>query len=150
VAAIAARKAGARTVTANDIDPVALAIARQNGAQNRVSLHFDCENRIETGSVGQAQLILCSDFFYAKVESLALRVCWPDGGRSITILIGRGGAFVPADYRSPAGGMGGCGSDLEEGRGGQDEVLARKPDRLVMNQTFVNVDRAVLFLYGSF
>ena len=101
VASIAARKAGARTVTANDIDPVALAIARQNGAKNRVSLQFDCENRIETGSVGQAQLILCSDFFYARSESLALAgllAGWRD--RSITILIGDGGrAFVPADYR---------------------------------------------------
>jgi predicted nicotinamide N-methyase len=101
VASIAARKAGARRVTANDIDPVAIAIARQNGAQNRVSLQFDCENRIETGSVGQAQLILCSDFFYARSESLALAgllAGWRD--RSITILIGDGGrAFVPADYR---------------------------------------------------
>jgi len=101
VGSIAAMKAGARTVTANDLDPVALAIARQNGAQNRVSLQFDCENRIETGSVGQAQLILCSDFFYTRSESLALAgllAGWRD--RSITILIGDGGrAFVPADYR---------------------------------------------------
>ncbi|HEX9909447.1 MAG TPA: hypothetical protein VGA86_01075, partial [Desulfatiglandales bacterium] len=59
------------------------------------------ENRIETGSVGQAQLILCSDLFYTKSESLALASLlagWRD--RSITILIGDGGrAFVPADYR---------------------------------------------------
>ena len=101
VASIAARKAGACKVTANDIDPIALAIARQNGAQNRVSLQFDSQNRIETGSIGQAQLILCSDFFYARSESLALErllAGWRD--RSITILIGDGGrAFVPADYR---------------------------------------------------
>jgi predicted nicotinamide N-methyase len=101
VASIAAGKAGARTVTANDVDPVALAIARQNAAQNRVSLQFDCENRIETGSVGPAQLILCSDFFYTRSESLALArllAGWRD--RDITILIGDGGrAFVPADYR---------------------------------------------------
>ncbi len=101
VASIAAGKAGARKVTANDIDPIALAIARQNSSQNQVSLRFDSENRIETRSVGRARLILCSDFFYAKSESLALAGLldeWRD--RSITVLIGDGGrAFVPKDYR---------------------------------------------------
>jgi predicted nicotinamide N-methyase len=101
VASIAASKAGARTVTANDIDPVALEIARQNGAQNRVRLHYNGENRIETGSVGHAQLILCSEFFYARSESLALTSLLAGcRDRAIPILIGDGGrAFVPADYR---------------------------------------------------
>ena len=101
VASIAAAKAGARKVTANDIDPIALAIARENGAHNRVSLQFDSENRIETGSIGQAQLLLCSEFFYLKLESLAfagLLDRWKE--RSVTILIGDSGrAFVPKDYR---------------------------------------------------
>ena len=101
VASIAAAKAGARKVTANDIDPIALAIARENGAHNRVSLEFDSENRIETGSIGQAQLLLCSEFFYLKLESLAfagLLDRWKE--RSVTILIGDSGrAFVPKDYR---------------------------------------------------
>jgi predicted nicotinamide N-methyase len=101
VASIAAAKAGARKVIANDIDPIALAIARQNSARNRVSLEFDGENRIETRSIGQAQLILCSDFFYAKVESLVLSGLLDKWGKqSATILIGDGGrAFVPKDYR---------------------------------------------------
>ena len=101
VASIAAAKAGARKVTANDIDPIALAIARENGAHNRVSLEFDSENRIETGSIGQAQLLLCSEFFYLKLESLAfagLLDRWKE--RSLTILIGDSGrAFAPKDYR---------------------------------------------------
>lgn len=101
VACIAAAKAGARKVTANDVDPVALSIARQNSAQNRVSLHFDSENRIESGSIGQAQLLLCSDFFYAKGESLVLAGLlekWRE--HSVTILIGDSGrAFVPKNYR---------------------------------------------------
>ncbi|NTW13258.1 MAG: hypothetical protein HGA30_08110, partial [Anaerolineales bacterium] len=84
-----------------DVDPIALAIARQNGAHNRVSLQFDSENRIETGSIGQAQILLCSDFFYAKVESFALAGLldtWRE--HSVTILIGDSGrAFVPKDYR---------------------------------------------------
>jgi predicted nicotinamide N-methyase len=101
VASIAAAKAGALKVTANDVDPIALAIAHQNSAHNRVSLHFDSENRIETGSIGQAQIILCSDFFYAKVESFALAGLldkWTK--QSVTILIADGGrAFVPKDFR---------------------------------------------------
>lgn len=101
VASIAAAKAGARKVTANDIDPIALAIARQNGTHNGVSLEFDSENRIETGSIGQAQLLLCSEFFYLKLESLALAGLldrWKE--RSVTILIADSGrAFVPKDYR---------------------------------------------------
>lgn len=101
VASIAASKAGALKVTANDVDPIALTIARQNGAHNRVSLQFDSENRIETGSIGQAQILLCSDFFYAKVESFALAGLldtWRE--HSVTILIGDSGrAFVPKDYR---------------------------------------------------
>jgi len=101
VASIASSRAGACKVTANDIDPIALAIARQNGAQNRVSLEFDSENRIETGSVGQAQLILCSDFFYTRTESLTLAGLlntWRE--HSLTILIGDSGRpFVPKDYR---------------------------------------------------
>jgi len=100
VASIAAAKAGARRVTANDIDPVALAIARQNSAHNRVSLQFDSQNRIETGSIGQAQLLLCSDFFYLKLESLALAGLldkWKE--RSLTVLIGDSGrAFAPKGY----------------------------------------------------
>jgi len=100
-ASIAAAKAGARIVTANDIDPVALAIARHNAAQNTVTLRVDSENRIETGSIGQAQVLLCSDFFYAKVESLAFAGLLDTWRRhSITILIADGGrAFVPKDYR---------------------------------------------------
>ncbi|MDD5204868.1 MAG: 50S ribosomal protein L11 methyltransferase [Desulfobacterales bacterium] len=101
VASIAARKAGALKVTANDVDPVALEIARENAARNRVILQFDRENRIESGSLGDAEVILCSDFFYTKAESLALAGLlseWRD--RSITILIGDGGrAFIPENYR---------------------------------------------------
>jgi predicted nicotinamide N-methyase len=38
VASIAAAKAGGRRVTANDIDPIAVAIAHQNATQNGVSI----------------------------------------------------------------------------------------------------------------
>jgi predicted nicotinamide N-methyase len=102
VASLAAAKAGAAKVTANDVDPTALAIARQNSAHNRVNLFFDSENRIATGSIGQAQVLLCSDFFYAKVESLVLtRLLDQWREQSVTILIADGGrTFVPKDYRA--------------------------------------------------
>jgi predicted nicotinamide N-methyase len=101
VASIAAAKAGAGKVTANDIDPVALEIACQNAAHNQVTLHFDSANRIETGSVGQAQLVLCSDIFYNKVESLVLAGLLDKcREQSITVLIADSGrAFAPNDYR---------------------------------------------------
>jgi predicted nicotinamide N-methyase len=101
VASIAAAKAGARTVTANDIDPIAIEIARENATCNGICIEFDNENRIETRSVGSAQLVLCSDFFYAKVESLVLAGLLHEWRkRSVTILIADGGrAFVPKDYR---------------------------------------------------
>lgn len=101
VASIAAARAGARKVTANDIDPVALAVARENAARNGVVLDFDSEDRLTTGSVGQARVILCSDFFYEKFESFVLAGLldrWRQ--RSVGILIADGGrAFVPRDYR---------------------------------------------------
>jgi predicted nicotinamide N-methyase len=101
VPSIAAARAGARQVNANDIDPIALAIARANAAQNRANLLFDSEDRIASGSVGGAEIILCSDFFYLKAESLALGdllVRWRECG--VTILIGDSGrAFVPNNYR---------------------------------------------------
>ena len=101
VASIAASKAGALKVTVNDVDPIALAIARQNGSHNGVSLQFDSENRIETGLIGQAQLLLCADFFYAKVESLILAGLLDQWRKqSMTILIADSGrAFVPKEYR---------------------------------------------------
>jgi len=101
VASIAAWKAGALGVIANDIDPAAIRIARENAESNGAYLRFDGENRIESGSSGTAEVVLCSDFFYTKGESLALSG-WMDvwRRRSMTILIGDGGRpFVPADYR---------------------------------------------------
>ncbi len=101
VASIAAKKAGAAKVTANDIDPIALEIARENAARNRVTLQFDIENLVESGSIGNAGLVLCSDFFYTKPESVALAGLLAEWRRrSVTILVGDGGRpFVPADFR---------------------------------------------------
>lgn len=101
VASIAAWKAGALWVVANDIDLTAIRIARENAECNGASLRFDRENRIESGSSENADVVLCSDFFYTKRESLALSR-WMDlwRKRSMTILIGDGGRpFAPVDYR---------------------------------------------------
>jgi predicted nicotinamide N-methyase len=99
-ASIAARKAGAKNVTANDIDPVALAIAHENAARNGVEIHFSGE-RILTGSTARGEVILFADFFYTKSESAAFTTLMADWrGLGSTILIGDGGRpFVPQDGR---------------------------------------------------
>ena len=101
VASIAARKSGARKVTANDIDPVALAIGRENGERNGVDLFFDDRDLVHGGGNAIPELLLFADFFYTKSESLAFAALmdeWRE--RGATILIGDGGrAFVPSDYR---------------------------------------------------
>jgi predicted nicotinamide N-methyase len=100
-ASIAAGMGGALRVTANDIDPIALAIARENAEQNRIILELDRENRVVTGSIGRAEIVLFSDLFYERTGSAALARLlknWRD--RSVTILIADGGRpFAPADYR---------------------------------------------------
>ena len=100
VASISAAMAGAKKVSAIDIDPVALAIARQNADRNRVNLLLD-DRRVTAGSGVGCEVILFADFFYTRTESAAVveqMVKWRELG--ITILIGDGGrAFVPPDFR---------------------------------------------------
>jgi len=78
VASIAA--AGARTVTANDVDPVALEIACQNAAHNRVYMQFDSENHIETGRLGRLNWYFALIFFIQRKTPLLLRVCLKNAG----------------------------------------------------------------------
>jgi len=80
VASIAACKAGARTVTANDVDPVALEIACQNAAHNRVYMQFDSENHIETGRLGRLNWYFALIFFIQRKTPLLLRVCLKNAG----------------------------------------------------------------------
>jgi predicted nicotinamide N-methyase len=72
VAAIAAAKAGARRVCANDIDPVALEMTARNAAANDVLLRLDGADLIERGWPEDTGVILVSDLFYERAMSTAL------------------------------------------------------------------------------
>lgn len=69
VAGIAAALAGARRVVANDIDPVALHLARLNAAANGVGLVFDGRDLSVEGFPPDTDLILVVEMFYEKAPS---------------------------------------------------------------------------------
>ncbi len=94
VAGIAAALAGALEVVANDIDPVALHLAKLNAAANNVELIFDDRDLSVEGFPASAEVILVADMFYEKLPSQRMmpllaqarargvRVLLADGGRS--------------------------------------------------------------------
>jgi predicted nicotinamide N-methyase len=66
VAALAAAKAGGSRVIANDIDPVALAMAERNAALNGLQVETEEGNLLEKPPVREWDLILVADLFYEK------------------------------------------------------------------------------------
>ncbi|MBN2036905.1 MAG: 50S ribosomal protein L11 methyltransferase [Chitinispirillaceae bacterium] len=72
VTAIAAAKAGASRVIANDIDPIALEIARRNFAANGVTVEVQQENITESHNHHDADLILVADLFYHRTAASSL------------------------------------------------------------------------------
>jgi predicted nicotinamide N-methyase len=78
VVAIAAAKAGAAAVTANDIDPYALAAVAMNAEANGVSIRTNLADLLD-GDGGSAEVVLVGDAFYnpelaARMQSF-LRRC---------------------------------------------------------------------------
>lgn len=65
VVAIAAAKAGAARVTANEIDPMAIAAIRVNVEANAVEIDVELGDLLD-GDGGEAQLILAGDVFYSR------------------------------------------------------------------------------------
>ncbi|MBN2188586.1 MAG: methyltransferase [Chitinispirillaceae bacterium] len=72
LAGIAAARSGARAVIANDIDTVALDIARRNAAANTVRLEICPLNLAENPGAFRADTILVADLFYHRTASAAL------------------------------------------------------------------------------
>ena len=70
--AIAAAHAGARRVVANDIDPIALSIARRNFSANRVTIETCARNFAERPGGIAADLILVADLFYHRTAAASL------------------------------------------------------------------------------
>lgn len=66
VAGLAAAKAGAKRVIANDIDPAALAMAERNAALNGLILETEESNLLERSPDPEWDMILVADLFYEK------------------------------------------------------------------------------------
>jgi predicted nicotinamide N-methyase len=108
--AIAAGKAGASTVTANDIDPYALAAIALNARANAVPI-TESQADLLDGDGGDAEVVLAGDVFYT--EPLARRMLpflERAAARGARVLVGDPGRdTLPADrlevvasYRIPA------------------------------------------------
>jgi predicted nicotinamide N-methyase len=110
--AIAARLAGAAAVTANDIDPYALAAITLNARANDVAVSA-CPGDLLDGDGGDADVVLAGDVFYS--EAVAKRM-WPFlhrvAARGAQVLVGDPGRGdlprdrmrIVASYPAPAAG----------------------------------------------
>ena len=96
-AGLAAALAGAALVTANDIDPVALYVARRNAEANGLELAFDAHDLTQDAAALQADAILVGDLFYERGPARrlleVLRACV---ARGVLVLVADAGRpFAP-------------------------------------------------------
>lgn len=108
--AIAARLAGAATMTANDVDPYALAAITLNARANDVAVSV-CPSDLLDGDGGDLDVVLAGDVFYS--EAIAKRM-WPflhrAAVRGARVLVGDPGRqhlprhrmTIVASYPAPA------------------------------------------------
>src|SRR5690606_28544809 len=96
LAAIAAAKAGAAGVLANDIDAFAVAAARLNAALNDVAIEATADDLVDRPLTG-VEVVLCGDICYERpMAERALR--WLRrlaGDGALVVLADPGRAFVP-------------------------------------------------------
>jgi predicted nicotinamide N-methyase len=94
---LAAARAGAARVTANDVDPVALHVARLNAAANGLLLVPDLRDLTQTGATLDADVILVGDLFYERGPAARLERqlrAWAAHG--LTVLVADAGRpFAP-------------------------------------------------------
>jgi predicted nicotinamide N-methyase len=95
--ALAAARAGARPVTANDIDPLSLAAARANAAANAVELRTVEGDLLDTDDA--YEVILAGDVFYSRaMAARVLPFLRRAAGRGTLVLVGDPGrAYLPID-----------------------------------------------------
>ena len=98
LAAIAAALAGAATVTANDIDPYALAVIGMNARANRTDVRATDGDLLD-GDGGDADLILAGDVFYRRVlAERMLSFLERAAARGARVLVGDPGrVYLPQD-----------------------------------------------------
>lgn len=96
--AVAAARAGARPVTANDIDPLSLAAAEANAEANNVKVLTVEEDLLETG-YAEADVILAGDVFYSReMAGRVLPFLRRAAGRGALVLVGDPGrAYLPTE-----------------------------------------------------
>jgi predicted nicotinamide N-methyase len=94
--AVAAARAGARSVTANDIDPLALAAAGVNAQANGVEIRVVEGDLLDTG-YAEADVILAGDVFYSRqMAGRVLPFLLAAAGRGALVLVGDPGrAYLP-------------------------------------------------------
>jgi len=96
--AVAAARAGARTVTANDIDPLSLVAARANAAANGVPVRL-VEGDLLAGGFPEADVVLAGDVFYSReMAGRVLPFLRRAADRGALVLVGDPGrAYLPTD-----------------------------------------------------
>jgi predicted nicotinamide N-methyase len=96
--ALAAARAGARPVTANDIDPLSLTAATANAQANGISLRTVEGDLLETPALEYA-VILAGDVFYSReMANRVLPFLRRAAGRGALVLVGDPGrAYLPTD-----------------------------------------------------
>jgi predicted nicotinamide N-methyase len=93
--AVAAARAGASPVTANDIDPLSLAAAAANASANRVTLRFVEGDLLDTDD--RYGVVLAGDVFYSReMAGRVLPFLRRAAGRGSLVLVGDPGrAYLP-------------------------------------------------------
>ena len=93
--AVAAARAGAAPVTANDIDPLSLAAAAANASANRVTLRFVEGDLLDTDD--RYGVVLAGDVFYSReMAGRVLPFLRRAAGRGSLVLVGDPGrAYLP-------------------------------------------------------
>ena len=97
--AVAAAKAGAASVTANDIDPYALTAIQQNAEVNQVDIDRRGGDLLD-GDGGDAEVVLAGDVFYSKdLAERMLGFVRRVAARGGDVLVGDPGrAYLPRQY----------------------------------------------------
>jgi predicted nicotinamide N-methyase len=103
--AIAAARAGAATVTAYDIDPLAAAAIGLNAAANGVTVQAVCADILDDDALPAADtgLVLVADAFYQRdLAARVMRFLERARGRGADVLAGDfGRAYLPRDRLTP-------------------------------------------------
>ena len=118
--AIVAAKAGAASVTAYDIDPVAAVAIRMNAAANGATVLAVCADVLDQDNLpaSGADLVLIGDAFYERdLAAKVMRFAERGHARGAGVLVGDyGRAYLPRDRLTPLASYDVPGQRMLEGR----------------------------------